>query len=155
MQSERRGKSGTTVTPRGHLGARPWAAVVCVVPAAAVGLPSIPIGIFVLRERRLPWMWDLFPMMGGPWWDSMSIPQFIASLGAFLAVNLVVAVGGIMLWRGRRMGAVLALGPLPLELLFWLGYALPIPPLTALLRIALVAAAWHDLRAGYEAGSPT
>jgi hypothetical protein len=114
--------------------------------AAAYGLPSIPIGIFVLRERRLPWLWDLFPMMGGPWWDSMSIPEFVASLGAFLAVNLVVAAGGILLWHGRRTGAVLALAPLPLEVLFWLGYALPIPPLIALLRIALVAAVWRGLR---------
>lgn len=76
----------------------------------------------------------------------MFVPEFLASLGAFLSVNVVVAAGGILLWSGRRMGAVLALAPLPLEVLFWLGYALPLPPLIALLRTTLVAAAWHDLR---------
>jgi len=155
MRNERRSKTGTTAAARGRLGAPRWAGWVCVVPAAAYGLPSIPIAVFVLRERRLPWLWDLFPMYGGPWWSSMSIAEFVASLGAFLSVNLVVAAGGVVLWSGRRIGAVLALAPLPLEVLFWLGYALPIPPVVALLRIVLVAAAWHDLRAGYEAGSPT
>jgi hypothetical protein len=89
-------------------------------------------------------------MYGGPWWDSMSIPHFVASLGAFLAVNAVVATGGILLWAGRRSGAVPSLAPLPVELLFWWGYALPFPPLVALLRVALVATAWHGLRSPPE-----
>ena len=112
--------------------------------AAAYGLPSIPIAVFVLREHRLPWLWDLFPMYGGPWWDAMTDEEFVATLGAFLAVNSVVAAGGVLLWFGRRAGAVIALAPLPIEFAFWLGYALPFPPLIALLRIALVAAAWHQ-----------
>ena len=124
-----------------------WAGGVGVAYATAFGLPAIPIAGFVLRERRLPWLWDLFPMYGGPWWDAMTINEFVASLGAFVAVNAVVAAGGILLWTGRRAGAWLSLAPLPLEVAFWIGYALPLPPLIALLRVALVVVAWRDLRA--------
>ena len=112
-----------------------WAGGVGVAYAAAFGLPAIPIAGFVLRERWLPWLWDLFPMYGGPWWDAMTINEFVASLGAFVVVNAVVAAGGILLWTGRRAGAWLSLAPLPLEVAFWIGYALPFPPLIALLRV--------------------
>jgi hypothetical protein len=115
VKSDRRSDNDATATPRDRLAARRWAASVCVASAAAYGLPSIPIFVFVLQEGRLPWLWDLFPMYGGPWWDSMSAPGFGASLGAFFVVNCVVAAGGIL-------------------------------PLVALLRIALVATAWHGLR---------
>ena len=128
---------------RRHSSAARWAGGVTVAYAAAYGLPSIPIAVFVLREHRLPWLWDLFPMYGGPWWDAMTDEEFVATLGAFLAVNSVVAAGGVLLWFGRRAGAVIALALLPIEFAFWLGYALPFPPLIALLRIALVAAAWR------------
>ena len=131
-----------------------WAGGVNVAYTAAFGLPAIPIAGFVLRERRLPWLWDLFPMYGGPWWDAMTINEFVASLGAFVAVNAVVAAGGILLWTGRRAGAWLSLAPLPLEVAFWIGYALPFPPLIALLRVALVVAAWRGLRAHPASNSP-
>ena len=154
----RRGSTGPVTRvagrpPRGVVGsasrstpAARWAGGVGVAYAAAFGLPAIPIAGFVLRERRLPWLWDLFPMYGGPWWDAMTINEFVASLGAFVAVNAVVAAGGILLWTGRRAGAWLSLAPLPLEVAFWIGYALPFPPLIALLRVALVVVAWRGLR---------
>ena len=43
------------------------AAIVTWLYAAAFGLPAIPIVVFVVRERALPWFLDLFPMYGGPW----------------------------------------------------------------------------------------
>ena len=50
------------------------------------------------------------------------------------------------MWRGRRAGAVLAVALIPIEAVFWYGYALPIPPALALLRVGLTAAAWPRLR---------
>jgi hypothetical protein len=35
---------------------------------------------------------------------------------------------------------------LPIEVLFWAGFAIPIPPLIALARIGLLAAGWSPLR---------
>jgi hypothetical protein len=37
---------------------------------------------------------------------------------------------------------VLAVATIPREALFWYGFALPIPPLLALIRVVLVIAAW-------------
>jgi hypothetical protein len=34
---------------------------------------------------------------------------------------------------------------LPLGAVYWWGFALPIPPVLALVRTALIVAAWHDL----------
>lgn len=50
------------------------------------------------------------------------------------------------MWRGHGSGAVLAVVMIPIEALFWYGYALPIPPALALLRVGLIGAAWPRLR---------
>ena len=103
------------------------AAVVCWVYAAGFGLPALPIAAYVLRERELPWLGDLFPMYGGPWWDLLSPEAFAATLVGYAAVTAAVAWGGWLMWRGRRSGAVLAVAMIPIEAVFWYGYALPDP----------------------------
>ena len=37
-----------------------------------------------------------------------------------------------LLWAGKRPGALLQFGLLPLEAAFWYGFGLPIPPLLAI-----------------------
>ncbi len=125
--------------------ARP-AAVMCWVYAAGFGLPALPIAAYALRERELPWLGDLFPMYGGPWWATLSPEVFAATLVGYGGVTAAVAWGGWLMWRGRRSGAVLAVAMIPIEAVFWYGYALPIPPALALLRVGLIAAAWPRLR---------
>ena len=114
--------------------------------AACFGLPAIPVAVYLLRAGQLPWLFDAFPMYGGPWYNSGQPERFAAQLGAFLVVLLAVSRAGRLLWRGRRAGAVLAVATIPLEALFWYGFALPFPPLLALIRVALVIAAWPQLR---------
>ena len=131
-----------------------WAGGVSLAYAVGFGLPALPIAAYVRSEGRLPWLWDLFPMYGGPWWDSLTVNQFIATLFAFAGLTAVVAVGGVLLWRGRRAGAVLAVAPIPLEVAFWIGYALPIPPVLAVARVALVVAAWRHLEPAAGTATP-
>jgi hypothetical protein len=121
------------------------AAVVCWVFAEAFGLPAVPVAVFEMREGRLPWLWDLFPMYSGPWSESMAREQLAVTLAAFLIVSQVVAFAGWLVWRGHRAGAVLAVATLPVEVVFWIGYALPIPPIGAVLRVLLLAVAWGRL----------
>jgi hypothetical protein len=121
------------------------AAVVMWVYAGCFGLPAIPVAVYLLRVGRLPWLFDAFPMYGGPWYAIGQPERFAAQLGAFLVVMLVVSWGGWLLWRGLRAGAVVAVATIPLEALFWYGFALPIPPLLALVRAVLVVAAWPRL----------
>jgi hypothetical protein len=122
------------------------AAALCWVYAAGFGLPALPIATYALQARALPWLGDLFPMYGGPWWDAMDPEAFAATLVVYAGVTVAVAWSGWLLWRGRRSGAVLALAAIPFEAVFWYGYALPIPPALALLRVGLIAAAWPRLR---------
>lgn len=124
-----------------------WAAIVCWAYAAGFGLPAVPVGAYFLRQGRLPWFADLFPMYGGPWSDRMTPTEFAATTVAFFGVTAVVSGGAVRLWGGHRDGAVLVLVTLPVEAVFWYGYALPIPPLLAVLRVALIGAAWSRLRA--------
>jgi hypothetical protein len=84
---------------------------------------------------------DAFPVYGGPWYDSGQPEGFAAQLGAFFVMMLVVSWGGWLLWRGSRAGAIVAVVTIPVEALFWYGFALPIPPLLTLVRVALVIAA--------------
>ncbi len=123
-----------------------WAAIVCWAYAAGFGLPAIPVGAYLLREGHLPWFAGMFPMYGGPWSDRMTPTEFAGTTFAFTAVAVVVAGGAYRLWGGHRDGAVLVLVTLPVEAVFWYGYALPIPPLLAVLRVALIGAAWSRLR---------
>lgn len=123
------------------------AAIACWAYAAGFGLPAIPVAAYLLREGHLPWLGDMFPMYGGPWSDRMTPTEFAATTVVFTAVTMVVAGGAYRLWGGHRDGAVLVLATLPVEAVFWYGYALPIPPVLAVLRVALIGAAWSRLRA--------
>jgi hypothetical protein len=47
---------------------------------------------------------------------------------------------GVLLWRDATIGPGLALLLLPVEFVFWIGFALPVGPLLGLARTALVVA---------------
>ena len=49
------------------------------------------------------------------------------------------------MWEMRKAGAVLNLGLLPVEAVFWIGFALPVPSLFGIARVALVSLAWPEL----------
>jgi hypothetical protein len=53
-----------------------------------------------------------------------------------------------MLWQGRKVGALVNLALLPVEAIFWLGFALPFPWLVGAARAVLIAIAWRSLTTG-------
>ena len=130
-----------TQAPQAAPPAAKAAAIVTWAYAACFGLPAIPVAVYLLRTGRLPLLFDAFPVYGGPWYDSGQPEGFAAQLGAFLVMMLVVSWGGWLLWRGSRAGAIVAVVTIPVEALFWYGFALPIPPLLTLVRVVLVIAA--------------
>ena len=121
------------------------AAIVTWVYALAFGLPTVPVSIYVLWNGRLPSFFGLFEMFGGPW--SVSVPDstLVVLLLLFGAATLVAVCSGWLLWQRRRIGAVLNLAVLPIEAVFWIGFALPIPWVAGVARVALVAVAWSSL----------
>jgi hypothetical protein len=125
------------------------AAVVTWVYAAGFGVPAVPVAVFVSRNGRLPSFLGLFDMYAGPWSQSLigtDNDAFISLLIVFLVLNVLVAGAAWLLWRGSTTGAVLGLVSIPVEAVFWFGFALPIPWILAAVRVALIAAGWRSLR---------
>ena len=118
------------------------AAVVTWTYAAGFGLPAIPVAGYLLAHGRLPTFLNLFEMYGGPWSARVDKETFIARLAAFSGWS------GSLLWRDRKAGAVLNLVLIPVEAVFWLGFALPLPWPAAVARTALIAASWSSLDNG-------
>jgi hypothetical protein len=60
-------------------------------------------------------------------------------------VSLIAGWAAWRVWHGSRTGAVLSFVVLPVEAVFWLGFALPIPWLFGIARAVLLAVAWKSL----------
>ena len=79
---------------------------------------------------------------------------FVALMLGFLGLNLVVAWMAWLIWRGRSAGAVLSLVLLPVEVVFWVGFALPVPWVIGFARAALILLAWRSLSRSTEQTAP-
>lgn len=121
------------------------AAIVTWVYAAGFGIAAIPVAIFLARRGRLPNFLGLFESYGGPWSARFSDGAFIALLLAFFIVTGVAAWSAWLLWNGSKTGAVINLILLPVEAIFWFGFALPIPWVVGVARVVLVLAGWTSL----------
>jgi hypothetical protein len=58
---------------------------------------------------------------------------------------LVVAWAAWLVWKRIQVGAIVGLALLPLEAVFWIGFALPLPWVIGLTRLALIELAWKSL----------
>jgi hypothetical protein len=120
-------------------------AVVTWVYAAGFGLPAIPIAIYHLNTERLPTFFGLFPMYGGRWSDSFTPGVFAALLVGFLLILIVTSFAAWLVWQGLRVGAVVSLALLPVEIVFWIGFDLPVPWFFGIARVVLLLLAWNSL----------
>lgn len=121
------------------------AAILTWVYAAGFGLSTIPVAIFLTRNGRLPVFAGLFESYGGPWSSRLQPRPFTVLLMAFLGVTLLAAWAAWLMWNGSRAGAVLSLVLLPVEAVFWVGFALPIPWLIGIARVVFLALGWRTL----------
>lgn len=108
------------------------------------GVPCV-LAIRNLRAGQgIPYIMG-FPAYGGGPFERVGISTTVPLLAAFLLVcSLEIAAGGL-LWDANKVGAILALALLPFGALFSWGFALPIPPLLALVRTVLIALNWEQL----------
>ena len=120
------------------------AAVLTWIYAAAFGVPAVPVSVYLLQHGELPMFMDLFPMYRGPW-DVVEDGTFVTLLIAFFVVLLAAAWVAWLAWRGVRAGVVLGLALLPVEAVFWFGFALPFPWLFGAARALLYALALRSL----------
>ena len=119
------------------------AAVFAWLSGLGFGLPAIP-AILYFAEHEAVWTFMGFPTYGDGPFEDLGVSTSVPLLGAFLSVCLVELAMGWLLWTRKRPGIALSFGVLPVELAFWIGFALPFGPVFGLLRSGLVIA---DLRA--------
>jgi hypothetical protein len=112
------------------------------VVALGWALPAPWLMWWVIVRGRLPVLPLIGEPNGGPFYRRASRGTFVVLLGLSLALGVAQAWAGWLLWNGQQLGAVLQFSLLPIEALFWYGFALPIPPVLAVVRIVLVVLAW-------------
>jgi hypothetical protein len=100
---------------------------------------------WVVVRGRLPVLPLIGEPNGGPFYVSQTHGVFVALLGVSLVLGIAQAWAGWLLWNGERSGALLQFALLPVEAALWYGFALPIPPILAVLRVVLVVMAWPRL----------
>ena len=87
------------------------------------------------------WTFLGFPTYGHGPFERWGVHTSVALLLGFVAVCAAAVVVGVLLWRGAAIAPWLALALLPVEFVFWIGFALPFGPLLGLARTALAVAA--------------
>jgi hypothetical protein len=124
------------------------------VAAGLQGFIAVGLGVFcipairnLLIGRDIPIVMG-FPAYGGGPFERAGIPTTVPLLAAFLLVCVLAGVASILLWNGQKSGAILTLVLLPVGAVFWWGFALPIPPVFALVWTALIVLNWQALSTG-------
>jgi hypothetical protein len=113
--------------------------------ALGFGVFCFPAIRNLLIGRDIPFVMGLPAYGRGPF-ERVGIPTTVPLLAAFLLVCIFEVAAGILLWGGQKSGAVLALVLLPVGGVFWWGFALPIPPIFALVWTILILMNWQVLR---------
>ena len=121
------------------------AAILLWFTALGFGIFCLPAIGNLLTGRDIPYVFG-FPAYGEGPFERVGIRTTVPLLAAFLLVGILEGLAGWLLWEGYRMGAILALVLVPVGAIFWWGFALPIPPLVALIRTALIVLGWQSLR---------
>jgi hypothetical protein len=120
------------------------AAILLWIHAIGFGGPCIPAIRSAMAGGPIPYLMG-FPAYGNGPFERHGIHSTAPLLAGFLAVCVLEGVAGWLLWQGQKSGAVLAIGLLPFGAVYWWGFALPIPPLFAVVRTILIAMAWNRL----------
>lgn len=119
------------------------AAVCAAASGLGFGLPAAYAPWYFAEHGRV-WIFAGFPTYGEGPFEAVGIPTSVPLLIVFALVCATEVVAAWLLWRGRRAGIVLALVLLPVEIAFWIGFALPFGPPLAVVRTAAIA--WRARR---------
>ena len=101
------------------------------------GLPGI-YGLWYFAHRHQVWSFLGFPTYGKGPFTKIGIETSTPLLGIFVLLCVAEAVVGWVLWQLPSAGGKFALLILPLELIFWIGFALPYGLILGIARTILV-----------------
>ena len=112
---------------------------------------AIGFGVFCLPAirnvavgRDVPFVLG-FPAYGQGPFERIGLNSTVPLLAGFLLVCILEAIAGILLWQGLMSGAILALVLLIPGGIYWWGFALPIPPILAIIWTILILLGWPAL----------
>jgi hypothetical protein len=112
--------------------------------ATAVVFPLVLVA--TARERQIQTgPFGIRSLAGGPF-EGLGIDWMVGLGWAYVGLSVLEVIAGILLWQRRRGGAWLSVGLIPPLIVFWVGFALPLPPLVAALRLWLLWAGRRALR---------
>jgi hypothetical protein len=86
------------------------------------------------------WHFMGFPAYGQGPFERVGIPTSVPLLAGFVGVCAAEVVVGGMLWTHKPAARRFSVALLPLELVYWVGFALPYGPVLGALRTAAVVA---------------
>jgi hypothetical protein len=101
------------------------------------GIPGL-LGIRHLSRTGEIWTFLGFPTYGGGPFERIGVTTTVPLMAGFLAVCVAEVVVGILIWRDSPSATALSLALLPFELVFWVGFALPVGPVLGVARTVLV-----------------
>jgi hypothetical protein len=113
------------------------AAVCSVLLGLGFGLPAV-YGAWYFARHEQVWTFLGFPTYGDGPFERWGVPTSVGLLLGFVAVCAAEVVVGVLLWRDAPLAPWLALALFPVELVFWIGFALPFGPVLGLARTVLV-----------------
>jgi hypothetical protein len=120
------------------------AAVLSCILGFGFGIPCL-YGAWYLAQNGRVWMLLGFPTYGEGPFVRAGVRTTVPLLLAFAVVCCAEVLVGVLLWSQPTVGAWLALALLPVELVFWIGFALPFAVVLGLVRTAIVLVALSPL----------
>ncbi|MBA3261997.1 MAG: hypothetical protein H0T69_05925 [Thermoleophilaceae bacterium] len=111
--------------------------------AWAAGLGFGPLGVYGtihLAKHGEVWQFMGLPTYGDGPFERIGIPTSVPLCTGFVAVCAAEFMVGSMLWASKPGARRLSVGLLPLELAYWVGFALPGGLVLGVLRTAAVVA---------------
>ena len=105
------------------------------------------VGAAYFHEHHQVWGSPDYPSYGDGPFVSWGVPNSTELILAFVVVCAVEVLDGVLLWLHRPAGRWLSWALLPVEMTFWIGFALPFGPPGGIARVVLVEAGVRRARA--------
>lgn len=113
------------------------AGILTLILGVGFGIPAA-YGTWYFATYDRVWQFLGNPTNGDGPFVQWGIPNSVAIMAAFVAVCAIEVVCGALLLAQRRVGVVLAIVLLPVELVFWIGFLLPFAFPLGIARVVLV-----------------
>lgn len=121
------------------------AAIPLIISGIGFGAFCIPAIRNLRAGREIPIVMG-FPAYGRGPFERAGIQTTVPLLAGFLFACILQITAGLLVWRGSKAGAILALAHLPAAGVYWWGFALPFGPIFALISTVLILLNWGSLR---------